>query len=60
MPMARIIKRNVPEHQWKFRKKYGLTRKTFYRVVNPVGETIEDFTNKKDAERFRKKLGRML
>ena len=54
MAKARIIKKKISEHQWKYGKKYDLKRKTFYRVLNPAGETIGDFPTKKKALNFAK------
>jgi|TARA_Y100000310_G_scaffold142453_1_gene142009 hypothetical protein len=54
--MVSITKKTIPKHQWKFRKKYGIKRKVFYRVKNVAGETLNDFPTKLKALKYKRKL----
>lgn len=49
MDKFKIVKMKVPDFQWENRARYNLKRKSFYRVFNPSGEYIYDYSTKREA-----------
>lgn len=55
--MVSITKRKMPKWDFQDRKKrLGLKNRTYYRVKNVAGETLQDFPIKSQALRYKKKL----
>ena len=61
--MVSITKRKISKRQWRLegkrlRKSYGQKTRTFYRVKNVAGETLQDLSTKSKAKAYKRKIMR--